>query len=916
MKRLFLYLLLTLPVMCMAQTPVVESLTSEYLTNPMGIDVLHPRLSWKISTSQRNTLQQAYNIRVATDASFSSSKTVWNTGKVNADSSVLITYNGTALKSGTRYYWQVKVWDNHNHASVWSKPAYFETGLLLATDWKATWILPMQDTLRKIPAVMLRKQFTLSKKIVSARAYATAHGVYELHLNGKRVGDQQLTPGWTEYKKRLQYQVYDITSMLQQGDNVIGAMLGDGWFRGTTGFASQWAVWGKKLALLCQLQITYADGTVQYINSDGSWKSTQNGPITLDGIYDGENYDARKEIAGWDIKNFNDAEWKPVSEVNYDNKMLVGVESVPVHKIQEIKPVAIFKSPKGTQIVDFGQNLTGWVRLKVIGQAGQTVNIRHAEVLDKFGEFYTANLRSATACINYTLKGGREETFEPHFTFMGFRYIAVDGFPGELKPEDFTAVVVHSDMPVTGSFTCSDTMINKLQHNIQWGQKGNFLDIPTDCPQRDERLGWTGDAQVFARTAAFNMQVAPFFAKWMKDVAADQFKGGGIPFVVPDNLPTNESTSAGWGDVSVIVPWTMYQVYADKSILQTQYPSMKAYVDYIAKKAGDKYIWHGGSLFGDWLFYRPGIYDFSEPNGYTNPDLIATAFYAYSSKLLSQAAGVLGNTTDEKKYSDIYESVKKAFIHNYITPTGRVFADSQTGYVLALKFNLVPDSLKAKAAAYLVEDVRSRNNHLSTGFLGTPYLCQVLSQNGYSNVAYDLLLQKTYPSWLYPVKMGATTIWERWDGIKTDSTFQDKSMNSFNHYSYGAVGDWMYQQMGGLQIGAPGYKHIVIKPQPNHKFSFAKATFETMYGQVLSSWEVNSGTMQIHVKIPSNTTADVTLPAARPESVQADGKPITGVFNVTTVKDDEGATIKLGSGDYTFSYPWVMVKEKEKTRTK
>jgi alpha-L-rhamnosidase len=906
MKNIFLYLLLTFPAMCLAQTPVVESLTSEYLTNPIGIDALHPRLSWKISTTQRNSLQQAYSIRVATDASFSSSKTVWNTGKVKSDSSVLITYNGIALKSATRYYWQVKVWDNHNHASAWSKTAYFETGLLSPADWTATWVQPKQDTLRKIPAIMLRKQFAVSKKIVSARVYATAHGLYELCINGKRVGDQLLTPGWTEYKKRLQYQAYDITTMLQQGDNVIGAMLGDGWFRGTTGFASQWAVWGKKLTLLCQLRITYADGTVQYVNSDGTWKSTQNGPITLDGIYDGENYDARKEIPGWDSKGFNDAAWVPVDTVTYDKKMLVGVESVPVHKIQEIKPIAIFKSPKGTQIIDFGQNLTGWVRLKVSGQAGQTITIRHAEVLDKFGEFYTANLRSATATINYTLKGNGAETFEPHFTFMGFRYIAVEGFPGELKPENFTAVVVHSDMPVTGTFACSDTMINKLQHNILWGQKGNFLDIPTDCPQRDERLGWTGDAQVFSRTAAFNMQVAPFFAKWMKDVAADQFPGGGIPFVVPDNLPTGQATSAGWGDVAVIVPWTMYQVYADKHILQTQYPSMKAYVDYIVKKAGDKYIWHGGSLFGDWLFYRPGIYDFSEPNGYTNPDLIATAFYAYSSKLLSEAAGVLGNTADEKKYSDIHEAVKKAFIHNYITPTGRIFADSQTGYVLALKFDLVPDSLKAKAAAYLVEDVRSRKNHLSTGFLGTPYLCQVLSQNGYTNVAYDLLLQKTYPSWLYPVKMGATTIWERWDGIKTDSTFQDKSMNSFNHYSYGAVGDWMYQQMAGLQIGAPGYKHVIIKPEPHRKFTFTKATFETMYGQVLSSWEVKDATMQMHVKIPPNTTADVTLPQANGQDIKQDGKPVTGST------DENGTTIKLGSGEYTFSYPWVVKKEEKK----
>jgi alpha-L-rhamnosidase len=906
MKSILFFLLAILPALCMAQKPAAESLNAEYLTDPLGIDITHPRLSWEINTTQKNTLQQAYNIVVATDASFSSSKLVWNTGKVMSDSSVFVTYNGAALKSATRYYWRVKVWDNHGNTSAWRKPAYFETGLLNTSDWTASWVQPKQDSARKMPALMLRKQFSTSKKIVSARVYATAHGLYELYLNGRKVGDQALTPGWTEYKKRLQYQVYDVTAMLQPGDNVIGAMIGDGWFKGTLAYLNNWGFWGKKLALLCQLQITYADGTTKKINSDGSWKSTQNGPVTLNGIYDGETYDARKELAGWDSKGFNDAAWLPVDVANNITKStLVGVQSVPVHKIAELKPVAIFKSPKGTQIIDFGQDMTGWIRLKVSGPAGTTVTIKHAEVLDKFGEFYTANLRTAAATINYTLKGGGVEVYEPHFTFMGFRYIAIEGFPGEIKPENFTAVVVHSDMPVTGEFTCSDTMINKLQHNIQWGQKGNFLDIPTDCPQRDERLGWTGDAQVFSRTAAFNMNVGPFFAKWMKDVAADQFPDGGIPFVVPDVLQTNRTTSAGWGDVAVIVPWTMYQVYADKRILQTQYSSMKAYVDKIIKKAGDSHIWRGGSVFGDWLFYRPGIYDFSEPNGYTNPDMIATAFYAYSSKLLSQAAGVLGNTADEKKYNDVFEDVKKAFIHNYITPTGRIFADSQTGYVLALKFNLVPDSLKSRAAAYLVEDVRSRNNHLSTGFLGTPYLCQVLSQNGYTNVAYDLLLQKTYPSWLYPVKMGATTIWERWDGIKTDSTFQDKTMNSFNHYSYGAVGDWMYQHVTGLQIGKPGYKHIVLKPEPSSKFSFAKATFETMYGRVLSEWEIKDGTMRIHVKIPTNTTATVTLPQAHPEDVKQDGKPLTGAGN-----DTGGTIVQLGSGDYTFNYPWVVVKEK------
>ncbi|HEY9194740.1 MAG TPA: family 78 glycoside hydrolase catalytic domain, partial [Mucilaginibacter sp.] len=492
MKRILVFLLSLLPVICIAQIPVAGNLTCEFLTNPLGIDLMKPRLSWQINAPQKNTLQQAYSIKVATEPSFSPAKTVWNTGKVNSDSSVLITYNGAALKPATRYYWQVKIWDNHNHASAWSKVAWFETGLFGAGDWTASWIQPVQADTRKIPALNLRKQFTAAKKVKSARVYVTAHGLYELYLNGSKVGDQVLTPGWTEYKKRLQYQVYDVTGMLQQGNNVIGAIIGDGWFRGTMAYLNQWGIWGKKLALLCQLRITYTDGSVETVNSDGSWKSTQSGPITLNGIYDGENYDARKELAGWVGNNFNDTLWTPVEVVDADKKLLVGPESVPVRRIAELKPKAVFKSPKGTQIIDFGQNLTGWIRLKVNGAAGTTINIRHAEVLDKFGEFYTANLRSASAAINYTLKGGGDEVFEPHFTFMGFRYIAVEGFPGEIKPENFTAVVVHSDMAKTGEFTCSDTMINKLQHNIQWGQKGNFVDVPTDCPQRDERLGWTG----------------------------------------------------------------------------------------------------------------------------------------------------------------------------------------------------------------------------------------------------------------------------------------------------------------------------------------------------------------------------------------------------------------------------------------
>ncbi|HSN49964.1 MAG TPA: family 78 glycoside hydrolase catalytic domain, partial [Bacteroidales bacterium] len=550
-----------------------------------------------------------------------------------------------------------------------------------------------------------------------------------------------------------------------------------------------------------------------------------------------------------------------------------------MRKIQEIKPVKIFRSPKGSLLVDMGQNMVGWLRLKVSGPKGTVITLRHAEVLDKFGEFYTTNLRAAKCQLTYTLSGNGEEIYEPKFTFMGFRFVEVTGFPGELTANNLTGVVVHSDMPVTGSFECSNPLLNQLQHNIQWGQKGNFVDVPTDCPQRDERLGWTGDAQAFCRTAAFNMDVSAFFTKWLKDVAADQRKGGEVPDVIPDILNKQGSLtvqpSAGWGDVAVIAPWTMYLVYGDKNFLENQYQSMKAWVEYIRKMAGDSYIWKGGSKYGDWLYYHPPVNNHTEPDGSTERDFIATAFYAYSASILAEAAKVLGKTDDAKTYSDIFNKIKEVFISEYVTNAGRVGTNSQTSYVLALKFNLLPENLRAKAAAFLNEDIKDRNNHLSTGFLGTPYLCHVLSDNGYSETAYDLLLQESYPSWLYPVKMGATTIWERWDGEKTDSTFQDAGMNSFNHYAYGAIGDWMYRVSAGIETMGGGYKHILIQPHPTKKLSYSKASFESVYGTVSSGWERKDGMVIVKVRIPANTTATIILPTDSQSKVRETGKALS-----------------------------------------
>lgn len=889
-----------------AQSLSVIDLSCEHKINPVGVETTQPRLSWKLKSTSNDVMQNAYQIRVATAPSFAASTIIWNSGKTTSDESVLIKYQGSELKSGQRYYWQVKTWDNKNNASKWSETAYWEMGLLNEGDWKAQWIEIDAESPRVSPAHYMRKEFDISKKIAKATVYATAHGIYELSLNGEKVGDQVFTPGWTTYGKRLQYQVYDVTNQLKRGTNAIGAVLGEGWYKGSLGWTENWAIYGDKEGLLMQMDIEYTDGSTQTIISDGSWKSTNEGPITKNGLYYGEDYDATKNLTGWNKSGYNDNNWKSVVIASYDFN-LVSSEGADIKKIEEIRPIKIFTSPSGKQLVDLGQNLVGWVRLKVSGDKGTKITIRHAEVLDRDGEFYTENLRSADCVLNYTLSGEGEEIYEPTLSFMGFRFLEVTGFPGTLTEDNITAVVIHSDMKPTGKYESSDPLLNQLQHNIVWGQKGNFLDVPTDCPQRDERMGWTGDAQAFVRTASFNYDVASFFTKWLKDVALDQRKAGEIPFVVPDVLNPQGSegseTSAGWGDVATIAPWTIYQVYGDKDILEEQYPSMKAYVEYIRNKAGEGMIWRNGSVFGDWLFYHPFVNDHSGADGHTDKDFIATAFYAYSTSILADAAKVLGKHEDADFYNKLYDRIRDQFVYEYITPAGRIGTNSQTSYVLALMFNLVPENIRAKSAQLLVDDIRSRGTHLSTGFLGTPYLCHVLSDNGHTDVAYDLLMQKSFPSWLYPVTAGATTIWERWDGQRPDGTFQDAGMNSFNHYAYGAIGDWMYRVSAGLDTESPGYKHLLIKPHPTHHLEFSKANFDTPYGMAESGWERKGDKIVVNVTVPANTKATVILQTANSELVTQNRKQIESSKSISEVKTENGKVqFVVGSGSYTFEY--------------
>lgn len=895
MKKIsFLLLFQLVTLLCIAQV-TVKNLLTENLTNPLGIDETQPRFSWQLSTDKRNTSQTAYEIKVTADK-----EKIWSTGKVNSDQSVQVLYAGAALQSGKKYSWQVRVWDNSGKASTWSDVATFQMALLNKSDWKATWITPgyVEDSVMR-PSPLFRKEFNANKKIISAIAYITAHGLYEAQINGQRVGDAYLTPGWTAYKKRLQYQTYNVTSLLKNGSNAIGVSLGSGWYRGIIGFTNGINVYGKDIALLFQMEINYSDGSKEMIVSDGSWKSST-GSVTYAEIYNGETIDARKEKKGWASTGFNDADWSAAKEADFTKEILLATQNEPVKKQETFKPVKIFTTPKGENVIDFGQNLVGWVMMKVKGNAGDKIILSHAEVLDKQGNVYTDNLRAAKAQDTYILKGGEEENFEPHFTWQGFRYLKIEGYPGQIKPENFTAVALYSDMKPTGSFSSSNPLINQLQHNIEWGQKGNFLDVPTDCPQRDERLGWTGDAQVFSRTASFNMNVHNFFSKWLKDVAADQ-QDGVVPFVIPNVLGA-AINSTGWADVATIIPWNMYLAYGDKRVLENQYSSMKAYVESIRKNANND-LWNTGFHFGDWLFYRPDD-DNDGRAAVTDKYLIAQCFYAHSTQLLINAAKVLGNTTDAESYNALLQKIKDAFIKEYLTPNGRLVSGTQTAYVLALNFDMFPDSLRKQAANRLVENIKSYGNHLTTGFLGTPYLCHVLTRFGYTDIAYKLLLQETYPSWLYPVKMGATTIWERWDGQKPDSSFQTPGMNSFNHYSYGAIGDWMYRQMVGVDTyeDGVGYKHIRIKPHIGGGFTTAAASLQTYYGKVSSGWKVAAVKIEMDVEIPANTTATVYVPAADAAALTESGKALSSIPEIKIMGEDDGYVIlQLGSGVYHFA---------------
>jgi len=839
-------------------TTVVD-LRCEYLGDPLGIDVVRPRLSWRTETDIPGWSQEAYEVAVD-DAG--SGAPVWHSGSVGTDDSNLVEWRGPDLRARQACVWRARVWGRDGHASPWSEPARFEVGLLAPSDWEARFVTPGVDDggiHGTRPSPQLRREFSVSGEVTRARLYVTALGVYEVELNGTRVGDHELAPGWSSYAHRLRYQTHDVTALLRTGENVLGAVLADGWARGN--LIQRRAVWTDRLALLAQLEVTLADGTTLLVVSDDTWTTSDAGPIRAADLYNGETYDARRELPGWSSVGFGDHDWGPVEVLDRDLRTLCAPPGPPVRRIQEIGPVAISRAPSGEAIVDFGQNLVGRVRIQVKGARGTEVTLRHAEVLDG-GELAVWMLRDAKATDTYVLRGDRDgEAWEPRFTFHGFRYVGITGWPGELDAADVRAVVLHSDMTRTGWFECSDPLVNRLHENIVWGMRGNFLDVPTDCPQRSERLGWTGDIQVFGPTAALEYDVAGVLANWLADLAAEQADGGVVPHVVPSVEPGMSTPTCGWGDVATMLPWALYEHYGDTGVLERQYDSMRRWADCEARAAGDDLVWSGDWQFGDWLDPTAPPDDPSAAR--TDPDLLATAFFARSVRLVAEAARVLGRAADAARYGDLARRAAEAFRAEFSTERGRLTSETQTAYAIALAFDLLLDSQRTGAVRALERAVRRDGMELGTGFLGTPWLCPALADNGRDDLSYRLLMRRDCPSWLYPVTRGATTIWERWDAIRPDGSIHPGEMLSFNHYAFGAIGAWLYHRVAGLapDPAAPGWKRFRVEPLPGGNLTSAAATVDTPYGPARSEWRITGDSLELGVVVPPNTRALVRVPS-------------------------------------------------------
>lgn len=893
-------------------TITVDDMRCEYERNPTLVAFQSPRLTWTFAAvasaaGQRGQCQTAYRIRAASSRQLLATGTadIWDSGRVESSQSVNVPYTGPQLASGQQVYWSVRVWDRDGNESSDSPVGSWRMALLNPEDWHAAWItttLPRYMDL--CPASYVRKRFAARGAVRRATLYATARGLYEPHLNGVRVGDHLLTPGWTDYNIRIMYQSYDVTDLVNPGENVLGAILGDGWFCGYVGFDRKTGSYGSRPQFLCQLDIEYADGTRESVVSSDAWKSSY-GPIEYSDFLIGEAYDARLELGVWCLPGFDDSKWVPVhvEESTGDMKpALVPHIGPPVRVTQELPSLSVTQPVHGTYLFDVGQNMTGWVRLKVSGPAGSIVRIRHGEMLNPDGTLYTTNLRFARATDTYILKGDGVEIYEPRFTFHGFRYVELTGFPvspGTSAPakDCITGIAIESDAECSGDFHCSSELVNQLYQNIVWGQRGNFLSVPTDCPQRDERLGWMGDAQIFVRTACYNRDVATFFEKWVVDVADAQLPEGSFTDIVPtmaNHVIKVVPGAPAWADAGVIVPWTVAQVYDDMRLFESHYESMTRWIDFLTASNPD-FIWSNiqGNNFGDWLSIEAD----------TDKTLLATAYFAYDASLMARIATHLGKSDDATRYTELFNKIKAAFQQKFVGTGGILTGDTQTAYVLALRFNLLAPEMIAVAAKHLVENIRGKGNHLSTGFVGVGYLCPVLSDAGYNDVAYTLLLNETFPSWGYSIRNGATTIWERWDGWTEMNGFQTPDMNSFNHYSLGSVGEWLFGYVAGIDMAADarGFDKIVLRPRPDARLTRARASYRSVHGTISSDWSYDGRKFEWTINVPVNTTARVCVPSNTSDEVTEGSEPAPQAEGVKSLQVEPGCAIyEVGAGTYRF----------------
>jgi alpha-L-rhamnosidase len=839
---------------------IIERPRVEYRTNPIGIDVERPRFSWIVTSDAPDQVQSAWQIRVSSEGAPGSAD-LWDSGKTTGNATNQIAYGGRLLASNQRAWWIVRAWNGDDVVSEWSEPQFWETGIIETLEWEpCKWVsLPnpqpdadIAETAELdglLPAAYLRTTFTIDKPVVKARLYATARGTYDPHLNGRRVGDHVFAPGWTDYLRRVQYQTFDVTDTIVQGENVLGGVLAPGWYAGYIGWRKQARMYGEYPSLFMQLRVTFDDGSEARIATGPDWQGTT-GPIRYGDFQMGEWYDARRAIPGWDTPGDHGIAWEAVSIAGYGHRPLVADTSEPVRALETFAPIARTEPVPGTFIFDIGQNIAGWATIRAKGEAGTTISARFAEILNPDGTIYTENLRDARCTDTFVLAGtGDVEEFDPRFTFHGFRYVELTGYPGTPEHDAVTAQFVGSDTVPASTFTCSDDLTNNLFANIVYGQRGNFLSVPTDCPQRDERLGWLGDAQVFVGTAAYNMDVAAFFTKWMVDVDDAQSEAGAYSNVAPRAVDQRDSAPA-WADCGVIVPWTIWQRYGDTRIIEAHWPAMERWMAYLQKWNPDGLWKHRrGNDYGDWLSIGAD----------TDKEVIGSAYYAYDARLMAEMAAATGRDADAARYRALFDRCRAAFNAAYQHDDGSIQGDTQTTYCLSLHFGLAPDHLREKIAARLVADIEAKGNHLSTGFVGVSYLCHVLTAIGRSDVAWGLVHQEEYPGWKYSILHGATTIWERWDGWTAEKGFQTPTMNSFNHYSLGSVGEWMFRTALGIDQAAEstGFETIRIRPQVDTSLDFAEGAYDSIRGRIATRWEREGDGYRLHVQIPANCVADV-----------------------------------------------------------